>query len=59
MNDERVYLEDEEKEIVPPYYRIMYVDDYGYKHIAMIKDEVCLNFLKDRYTVLECNFIEK
>lgn len=51
--------EDEFMVIAPPYYRVMYVDDDGRKHIAEIKDASYLQYLKDRFTVLECKFIEK
>ena len=36
------YDEEREEVITPPYYKIMYIDDYGYKHLATIKD---INYL--------------
>lgn len=51
--------DDEFMAIVPPYYRVMYIDDNGRKHIAEIKDASYLQYLKDRFTVVECKFIEK
>lgn len=48
------YDEEEEKIITPPYYRVMYVDDMGKKHIAIVTDLYYLQFLKDRYGLEEC-----
>lgn len=40
------YDEEREEVITPPYYKIMYIDDYGYKHLATIKDINYLTYLK-------------
>lgn len=57
-NKNMIYEYEEEKEIIiPPYYMVTYLDDYGYKHLATIKDTNYLSFLKDRFIVLECKFI--
>lgn len=51
------YFDEEEEVIVPPYYRVMYVDDCGYKHLATVKDINYLQFLKERFAVLECKLV--
>ena len=52
------YYDNEDFEIItPPYYRVMYVDDCGYKHLATVQDTHYLAFLKDRFIILECKFI--
>lgn len=51
------YDEEREEIIVPPYYKVMYIDDYGYKHLATIKDINYLAFLKDRFIILECKLV--
>ena len=43
--------------ITPPYYKIIYIDDYGYKHLATIKDINYLTYLKDRFIILECKLV--
>ena len=51
--------EEEDEVIVAPYYVITYIDDWNKTHIAMIKDTLYLQFLKDRFYVKECKYIEK
>lgn len=51
--------EEEVEVIVAPYYVITYVDDWNKTHIAMIKDTLYLQFLKDRFYVKECKYIEE
>lgn len=51
--------EDEDREIKYPYWRVMYIDDYGHKHIAMINDDSYLAYIKDRYIVVDCKLIEE
>lgn len=54
----RVDFDDEETMVIrPPYYRVMYIDDANRRHIAEIKDVSYLQFLKERFTVIECKFI--
>ena len=53
------YEEEEDEVIVAPYYVITYIDDWNKTHIAMIKDTLYLQFLKDRFYVKECKYIEK
>lgn len=43
----------EEEILLPPYWFIIYVDDYGQKHIAEIKEKQALEFIEDRYVVIE------
>ena len=51
------YDEEREEIIVPPYYKVIYIDDCGYKHLATIKDINYLTFLKDRFIILECKLV--
>lgn len=51
------YDEEREEVITPPYYKIMYIDDCGYKHLATIKDINYLTYLKDRFIILECKLV--
>lgn len=58
LNNNNNNYENEDLEIImPPYYRVMYVDDCGYKHLATVQDTHYLAFLKDRFIILECKFI--
>ena len=45
--------------IEPPYYRVLYIDDQGNKHLATIaaQNVSYLNFLKDRFCILEVQVI--
>lgn len=55
---ERLNLDNEEEDVlVAPYYIITYVDDWNKTHIAMIKDTLYLQFLKDRFSVKDCKYI--
>lgn len=56
---ENDFYDEDEVVLVPPYYVVIYVDDYGYKHIATVKDEVYLAYLKQRFIILECKIVEK
>lgn len=55
--------EEEDREegrgVLAPCYFVKYMADFGDRHIAMVKDRNHVEFLKERYTVLECKFIEK
>lgn len=47
-----IQIEDDEEEIIkPPYWWVEYIDDYGYKHLATIKDEAYLKYLQTNYSV--------
>lgn len=49
---------DEEADVlVAPYYVITYVDDWNRTHMAMIKDTLYLQFLKDRFYIKECRYV--
>lgn len=56
---ENDFYDEDEVVLVPPYYVVIYVDDYGYKHIATVKDKVYLAYLKQRFIILECKIVEK
>ena len=43
----------EEVNIYPPYWIVMYLDDYGQKHLATVKEEAYLKYLENRYTILD------
>ena len=52
------FYDDDEKEVLKaPYYIVFYIDDYGYKHVATIKDESYLHYIRDRFIVVETKFI--
>lgn len=50
----------EEEEIVfeRPFYLVIYVDDFNMTHMAMVKDEQYLKYLKERYFIKEIKHIE-
>ena len=50
--------DDDMEVLVAPYYLVTYKDDWGLKHLAMIKDEAYLEFLKDRFVVLSSQLVE-
>ncbi len=52
-------FDEEETVITAPYYCVTYVDDWNRVHMAMIKDLIYLEFIKDRFYVKECRFIEE
>lgn len=52
------YYDDDEKVLVPPYWIVEYIDDYGRRHIATITDKEYLAFLKNRYDVVKIKVIE-
>ena len=52
------FYDDDERVLVPPYWMVEYVDDYGRKHIATIADKQYLEFLKERYDVIDIKVIE-
>lgn len=50
--------EEEEDEIITaPYYIVIYVDDCLHTHIATVKEDWYLRFLKDRYYIKECKYV--
>lgn len=49
--------EEEDEVITVPYYVVTYVDDYLRTHIATVKEEWYLRFLKDKYYIKECKYI--
>lgn len=49
--------EEEDEIITVPYYVVTYVDDYLRTHIATVKEEWYLRFLKDKYYIKECKYI--
>lgn len=51
------YYDDEIEVIKPPYYRVMYIDDEGRKHLATVTHLTYLQYLKDRFTVVECTLV--
>ena len=59
MEKEKLYiqLDDEAEIIVPPYWWVEYIDDYGNKHLATIKDEAYLKYLQNNYVVVNIKVI--
>lgn len=60
MEKEKIMmLEEEEEEVIliAPYYIITYIDDDNRTHMAMIKDNAYVNYLKDRFIIKECKLI--
>lgn len=63
MEKERICISIEEEDdeieaIVAPYFLVTYVDDWGRTHIAQVKDDVYLAYLKDRFYVKESRLVE-
>ena len=50
-------MKKKKKILLPPYWFVIYVDDYGQKHIAEIKEKQALEFIEDRYVVIEKNAV--
>ena len=60
MEKEKIYIqiEDDEEEVIkPPYWWVEYIDDYGYKPLATIKDEAYLKYLQTNYSVISVKVI--
>ena len=57
MEKEKYWNEDEEV-LLPPYYIVIYIDDYNQRHMAMIKDPLYLKFLQGRYIVEDVKLVE-
>lgn len=50
-------MEDEKSFLDYPYYEMTYFDDDNIMHFAQVKDENSVSFLKQRFTVKTCSFI--
>lgn len=48
---------EEENRIEAPYYETAYLDDNNTKHLAYIKDKETVNYLKERFTILDYHLI--
>lgn len=48
---------EDEKILDIPYYETAYLDDNNTKHLAYIKDKDVVEFLQERFTVLECHLV--
>lgn len=44
-------------ELNQPYYEMTYLDDNDTMHLTKILDERTVSFMKERFTVMSCNFI--
>jgi len=53
MEKEDYYDIDEKIEILPPYWWVEYVDDWGDKHIATIKNQNYLNYLETNFIIID------
>lgn len=40
-----------------PYYEMTYLDDNDTMHLTKVADEKAVSFMKERFTVTSCNFI--
>ena len=40
-----------------PYYEMTYLDDNNIKHLAQVQSEDSVNYLKERFRVETCDFI--
>lgn len=49
-------MEDNDVEL-QSYYEITYLDDNNTMHLGKVKDVGELNFMKDRFQVIESNFV--
>lgn len=50
-------MEDEKNFLDYPYYEMTYFDDDNIMHFVQVKDENSVSFLKQRFTVKTCSFI--
>ena len=60
MEKEKIYIqiEDDEEEVnKPPYWWVEYIDDCGYRHLAIVKDETYLKYLQTNYSVISVKVI--
>ena len=56
MEEKNVYIRIEES-LKSPYWWVEYIDDYGYRHLAKIKDKKNLKFLQSNYSVINIMII--
>lgn len=54
-----IFYEEESEKITFPYYLVEYVDDEGKTHLAVVQDDLYLNFLKDRFFIIEIKYIKE
>lgn len=54
-----VFDMDEEEMITIPYYETVYLDDNNIKHLAKIKDTESLMFMKNRFEILQCDYVKE
>jgi len=50
---------DEEEIVTIPYYETIYLDDNNVKHLAKVKDIESLMFMKNRFEILQCDYIKE
>lgn len=50
---------EEEYKIDSPYYEMTYLDDENVAHLTKIKDKETVSFIKERFTVTDCNYINE
>ncbi|MGN0992812.1 MAG: hypothetical protein ACI4PE_02700 [Bacilli bacterium] len=48
---------EEDRELDYPYYEMTYFDDNKTMHLAKVKDKESVSFLKQRFEVKSCNFV--
>lgn len=42
-----------------PYFEMTYLDDSRTIHITKLQEEKDVNFIKDRFDVVQCNYVSK
>lgn len=50
-------MEEKSFELKLPYYVITYMDDEGNKHLAMIDDNLYLQFIEERFIIIDKKLI--
>ena len=49
----------DENKLEYPYYDLAYLDDNNTMHLAKVAKEEAVDYLKDRFSVVSCNFIQR
>lgn len=51
-------MEEKDFELKRPYYVVTYIDDEGKKHLAMIDDDSYLQFIEERFVVVDKKYVD-
>lgn len=52
------FIEDDKLEILPPYWWVEYIDDWGAKHIATTKNKGYLTYLEANFRIVEKKVVQ-